>query len=301
MQIGGQQQNLGQAGLDLAYSDFQQQQAYPYQQIGFMADLLQGAPMGTITTMTQPTPSPFQSAVGLGLTGLGIYGQGGGFSPVASQWATYSTVENDMINPAQYTKVLQGASDEQLMAMLKRPDKIPSQFIVVEINRRQAMRQPRKQNSEKAQYATTACNATGTTTDATSRQMQQPSGYYGGHTLRWLMRPYIQGGVDAPLAWTQVAWISLTLLKDFLIFREIILGLKGLPSARMMLASTNNSSASNQNALSPAEQIAMDDTAMTNIDSFDHHSNKLLTTHMVLSMMTPPPHRLALSQAMTTK
>lgn len=79
MQIGGQQQNLGQAGLDLAYSDFQQQQAYPYQQIGFMADLLQGAPMGTITTMTQPTPSPFQSAVGLGLTGLGIYGQGGGF------------------------------------------------------------------------------------------------------------------------------------------------------------------------------------------------------------------------------
>ena len=44
-----------------------------------MADLLQGAPMGTITTMTQPTPSPFQSAVGLGLTGLGIYGQGGGF------------------------------------------------------------------------------------------------------------------------------------------------------------------------------------------------------------------------------
>ena len=46
-----------------------------------------------------------------------------------------------MINPAQYTKVLQGASDEQLMAMLKRPDKIPSQFIVAEINRRQAMRQ----------------------------------------------------------------------------------------------------------------------------------------------------------------
>ncbi|MBJ64683.1 MAG: hypothetical protein CMB55_07825 [Euryarchaeota archaeon] len=81
MQIGGQQQQMGQAGLDLAYSDFQQQQAYPYQQIGFMADLLQGAPMGTVTTMTQPTPSPFQSALGLGLTGLGIYGSGGGFAP----------------------------------------------------------------------------------------------------------------------------------------------------------------------------------------------------------------------------
>ena len=46
-----------------------------------------------------------------------------------------------MINPAQYNKVLQSASDEQLMAMLRRPDKIPSQFIVAEINRRQAMRQ----------------------------------------------------------------------------------------------------------------------------------------------------------------
>jgi len=80
LQIGGMQQPQGQSGLDLAYSDFQQQQAYPYQQVGFMADLLQGAPMGSITTMTQPTPSPFQSAVGLGLSGLGIYGMGGGFN-----------------------------------------------------------------------------------------------------------------------------------------------------------------------------------------------------------------------------
>ena len=46
-----------------------------------------------------------------------------------------------MINPAQYTAVLQKASDGQLMQMLKRPDKIPSQFVVAEINRRQSMRQ----------------------------------------------------------------------------------------------------------------------------------------------------------------
>lgn len=46
-----------------------------------------------------------------------------------------------MINPAQYTSVLQKASDEQLMNMLRRPDKIPSQFVVAEINRRQNMRQ----------------------------------------------------------------------------------------------------------------------------------------------------------------
>ena len=46
-----------------------------------------------------------------------------------------------MINPAQYTQVLQQVSDGQLMQMLKRPDKIPSQFVVAEINRRQSMRQ----------------------------------------------------------------------------------------------------------------------------------------------------------------
>ena len=49
-----------------------------------------------------------------------------------------------MINPAQYQKVLGQASDDQLMAMLRRPDKIPSQFIVAEINRRQAARQASK-------------------------------------------------------------------------------------------------------------------------------------------------------------
>ena len=79
-QVGAAGQQMGQAGLDLAYSDFQNQQAYPYQQIGFMADLLQGAPQGTVTTLTRPQPSPFQSMAGLGLAGLGRYGQMGGFS-----------------------------------------------------------------------------------------------------------------------------------------------------------------------------------------------------------------------------
>ena len=46
-----------------------------------------------------------------------------------------------MINPAQFNDVLSKASDQQLMALLKRPDKIPSQFVVSEINRRQSMRQ----------------------------------------------------------------------------------------------------------------------------------------------------------------
>jgi len=81
MQVGAAGQQMGQAGLDLAYGDFQNQQQYPYEQVGFMANLLQGAPMGSVTTATRPTASPFQSMAGLGLAGLGLYGQMGGFSP----------------------------------------------------------------------------------------------------------------------------------------------------------------------------------------------------------------------------
>jgi hypothetical protein len=46
-----------------------------------------------------------------------------------------------MINPAQYQQVLQKMPDQALMQLLKRPDKIPSQFVVQEINRRKQMRQ----------------------------------------------------------------------------------------------------------------------------------------------------------------
>lgn len=80
MQVGAGQQQMGQAQKDLAFSDFKSQASYPYEQIGFMADLLQGAPMGTVSSITSPTPSPFQSMAGLGLAGLGLYGQMGGFS-----------------------------------------------------------------------------------------------------------------------------------------------------------------------------------------------------------------------------
>lgn len=81
--IGGQQQGINQAGLDMMYQDYQNQQQYPYQQIGFLSNILQGTPMGQTTTMTgqTPTPSMGQQLAGLGITGLGIAGAGGYFSP----------------------------------------------------------------------------------------------------------------------------------------------------------------------------------------------------------------------------
>jgi len=49
-QYGGQQQALAQQGLTQAYSDFQNQQNYPYKQLGFMSDLIRGLPLGQQST-----------------------------------------------------------------------------------------------------------------------------------------------------------------------------------------------------------------------------------------------------------
>ena len=70
---GGQQQALRQQGLDQAYQDFLNQQNYPYKQLGFMADMIRGLPLGQQNTraMYEAPPSTMQQ---LGAAGLGAYG-----------------------------------------------------------------------------------------------------------------------------------------------------------------------------------------------------------------------------------
>ena len=78
-------QNLERAGtlrqaeaqryLDQDYQDFLRQQDYPYRQLGFYSSMIRGpqpiSPYGTESR--QPSPSPFSTALGLGLAGLGAY------------------------------------------------------------------------------------------------------------------------------------------------------------------------------------------------------------------------------------
>ena len=66
-----------------------------------------------------------------------------------------------LLNPAKYQQVLQKMPDPQLMELLKRPDKIPSQFVIQEINRRKQMRQA--EQARKQQVA-----------NAVAMQQQQP-------------------------------------------------------------------------------------------------------------------------------
>lgn len=64
-----------QAGLDVAYQDFLRQQNFPKEQLGFYSNTLRGLPVGDAgtATTTQPGASPLQQALGLGISGLGLY------------------------------------------------------------------------------------------------------------------------------------------------------------------------------------------------------------------------------------
>jgi hypothetical protein len=76
---GAQRQALDQAKKDIDYGDFQRQQQYDYQQLGFMSDLLRGAPMGNMTsTLYAAPPSALSTAAGLATTGYGLSRATGG-------------------------------------------------------------------------------------------------------------------------------------------------------------------------------------------------------------------------------
>jgi len=80
--VGDAQQQMNQANLDLAYSDFQKQQQYPYSQLDYYSGIVRGhQPNIGAGSMTQQSkdPSFLQQALGMGINALGLYGMGGGF------------------------------------------------------------------------------------------------------------------------------------------------------------------------------------------------------------------------------
>jgi uncharacterized protein (DUF3820 family) len=63
-QFGAQQQGQTQQGLQNQYQEFLNRQNFPYQQLGFMSDLLHGLPTDQSSTIYQPN-NPAAQAVGL--------------------------------------------------------------------------------------------------------------------------------------------------------------------------------------------------------------------------------------------
>lgn len=73
--IGGMEQQLSQQNLNIPYYQFMAQQAYPYQQTGWLSNIatgLGGASGGTAST-TYPGPSTLGQVAGLGTAALGLY------------------------------------------------------------------------------------------------------------------------------------------------------------------------------------------------------------------------------------
>jgi len=72
-QLGGQQQQQVQNAMNVDYTNFQNQQNYPYQQMNFMSNLIRGLPMTQqAVSMYQAPPSIASQAAGLGVAGLGL-------------------------------------------------------------------------------------------------------------------------------------------------------------------------------------------------------------------------------------
>jgi len=77
--IGGLQRGQDQAAIDIAYTDFLREQERPKEQLGFVSDIIRGAPFGQRTTSVGQTPgqrpAPFLSQLlGMGMQGANIYG-----------------------------------------------------------------------------------------------------------------------------------------------------------------------------------------------------------------------------------
>ena len=90
-QYGGQMQQQAQRPLDMAYQDFQNQQNYPYKQLGFMSDLVRGMPLGSQSTESiySQGPGMVQTLAGLGGAAYG-FGRSGLFGKEGGLMTSYA-------------------------------------------------------------------------------------------------------------------------------------------------------------------------------------------------------------------
>jgi hypothetical protein len=129
-QYGGQQQALQQQGLTQAYSDFQNQQNYPYKQLGFMSDMIRGLPLGQQSTASiyQPPGSVAGQIAGLGVGAIGLSGlaktaqgfaDGGEVQGYAGDGP--SVVDSGMNDQNEMARDVSKLTDQQLQQIIQHP------------------------------------------------------------------------------------------------------------------------------------------------------------------------------------
>lgn len=105
---GGMQQQLAQELLNIPYEQFVQTQAYPYQQLGFLAPIVEGTGSlaGGTSRTTSPGPSPLSQLAGAGVAGAGVLGMTGAFGN--NGWLTGSGSSGGSYIPNAYAGGLAG-------------------------------------------------------------------------------------------------------------------------------------------------------------------------------------------------
>ena len=135
---GGQQQQQGQRYLDQDYQDFQNQQNYPYQQLGFMSDMIRGLPLGQQSTksMYQAPGNTMGQVFGTGMNMYGAFKAGGGM--------VHDYAEGGVTSDQNVESILSRLSDEQLQqakqGALARRDVEQANMIDAEIAMRASAR-----------------------------------------------------------------------------------------------------------------------------------------------------------------
>lgn len=109
---GGMEQAQRQKDMDIAYQNFQNQQNYPYKQLGFMSDLLRGTPTGSssVTNMYQPAGSGLQDLAGLG---MGMYGLSK-FMAEGGEVKTYAGDQGSVTSQGNVESIIDKLGPEQL-------------------------------------------------------------------------------------------------------------------------------------------------------------------------------------------
>lgn len=100
-QMGTQQQQWQQKGLEQQYQDYLNELNNPYKQLSFQSDILRGIPLSQGTqTMYQAPPSAVSQLTGLGTAGLGAYGMYNMFNKAAGAASGGSTEDIQRRAPA---------------------------------------------------------------------------------------------------------------------------------------------------------------------------------------------------------
>ena len=137
-QLGGLEQQQAQDVLNAQYQDFQNYQAYPFKQLGFMSDIIRGAPLTQASqSIYQAPPSAIQNIASLGLGAYGlnslfgsstgkaaggsVKGYAGGGSVTSREFKEYAVdnVPSQMLPTVQRNAQGRGDMDTYQLAMEK--------------------------------------------------------------------------------------------------------------------------------------------------------------------------------------